>query len=406
MNDISLTNGLAERLIATEATYGAKNYKPLDVVLTRGEGVFVWDVAGRRYLDCLSAYSAVNQGHCHPKILAAMIEQAKRLTLTSRAFRNDQLAPFYEELCALTGSHKALPMNSGAEAVESALKIARKWAYQVKGVPDGDAEIIVCSNNFHGRTIGIVGFSTDPASRDGFGPFAPGFKVIPFGDADALEAAITPETAAFLLEPVQGEAGVIVPPPGYLRRAREICSRRNVLFVLDEIQTGLGRTGKLLAEEHEGVEADLTLIGKALSGGFYPVSAVLSNAEAMSVLHPGEHGSTFGGNPLACAVARAALKVLVEEGMIENAARVGAQLKAGLEAVATDAVKQVRGLGLMLAVELHPDAGGALPVCQRLQALGLLAKETHDHTIRIAPPLVLTAEQADWIAAQLAKALP
>ena len=406
MNDISLSNRLADRLIASEAQFGAKNYKPLDVVLTRGEGVYVWDVDGRRYLDCLSAYSAVNQGHCHPKILAAMVEQAGRLTLTSRAFRNDQLAPFYEELCALTGSHKALPMNSGAEAVESALKVARKWAYQVKGVADGQAEIIVCSGNFHGRTIAVVGFSTDPASRDGFGPFAPGFRVVPFGDADALEAAITPNTAAFLVEPIQGEAGVILPPPGYLKRARELCSAHNVLLILDEIQTGLGRTGKLLAEEHEGVEADLTLIGKALSGGFYPVSAVLSNAEAMSVLHPGEHGSTFGGNPLACAVARAALRTLVEEGMVENAARVGARLQAGLASVATLAVKEVRGRGLMLAVELHPDAGGARRVCETLQDHGLLAKETHDHTIRIAPPLILSDDQADWIVEQFAAALP
>jgi ornithine--oxo-acid transaminase len=406
MNDISLSPHPADELIALESRFGAKNYKPLDVVLTRGEGVYVWDVAGRRYLDCLSAYSAVNQGHCHPKILAAMIEQAKRLTLTSRAFRNDQLAPFYEELCALTGSHKALPMNSGAEAVESALKIARKWAYQVKGVADGQAEIIVCSDNFHGRTIAIVGFSTDPASRDGFGPFPPGFKVVPFGDADALEAAITPNTAAFLVEPIQGEAGVIVPPAGYLKRARELCTQHNVLLILDEIQTGLGRTGRLLAEEHEGVEADLTLIGKALSGGFYPVSAVLSNAEAMGVLHPGEHGSTFGGNPLACAVARAALKVLVEEGMVENAARVGARLKESLASIRAAGVKEVRGRGLMLAVELHPDAGGARRVCETLQGLGLLAKETHEHIIRIAPPLILDQDQADWIAEQFARALP
>jgi len=406
VNDISLCPHLADDLIALEARYGAKNYKPLDVVLTRGEGVHVWDVAGRRYLDCLSAYSAVNQGHCHPKILKAMVEQAGRLTLTSRAFRNDQLAPFYEELCALTGSHKALPMNSGAEAVETALKVARKWAYQVKGVPGARAEIIVCDGNFHGRTIGIVGFSTDPASRDGFGPFAPGFRIVPYGDAEALEAAITPHTAAFLVEPIQGEAGVIIPPAGYLQRARELCSRHNVLLILDEIQTGLGRTGKLLAEEHENVEADLTLIGKALSGGFYPVSAVLSNAEAMSVLHPGEHGSTFGGNPLACAVARAALRVLVEEGMIENAARMGERLKAGLTAIATKAVKEVRGRGLMLAIELHPDTGGARAVCEALQARGLLAKETHAHTIRIAPPLVLTTDQADWIVEQFEAALP
>jgi ornithine--oxo-acid transaminase len=331
-----------------------------------------------------------------------MVEQAGRLTLTSRAFRNDQLAPFYEELCALTRSHKVLPMNSGAEAVETALKVARKWGYEVKGVPDGQAEIIVAADNFHGRTIAIVGFSTDPASNGGFGPFPPGFKVVPYGDAAALEAAITPNTVAFLVEPIQGEAGVIIPPAGYLKRARELCTKHEVILILDEIQTGLGRTGKLLAEEHEDVEADLTLIGKALSGGFYPVSAVLSNSEVMSVLHPGEHGSTFGGNPLACAVARAALKVLVEEGMIENAAKVGARLQASLQAVATPAVKEVRGRGLMIAVELHPDAGGARRICEALQGRGLLAKETHEHTIRIAPPLILTEPQADWIADQFA----
>ena len=405
MNDLTLERSLAAGYIAVEAAYGAKNYKPLDVVLTRGQGVYVWDVEGRRYLDCLSAYSAVNQGHCHPKILAAMVEQAGRLTLTSRAFRNDQLAPFYEELCALTRSHKVLPMNSGAEAVETALKVARKWGYRVKGVPDGQAEIIVCDGNFHGRTVAIVGFSTDAASRDGFGPFAPGFKVVPFGDADALEAAITPNTVAFLVEPIQGEAGVIIPPAGYLRRASELCTQHGVILILDEIQTGLGRTGRLLAEEHEGIEADLTLIGKALSGGFYPVSAVLSNSEVMSVLHPGEHGSTFGGNPLACAVARAALKVLTEEGMVENAARVGARLQASLEAIASPRVKEVRGRGLMIAVELHPDAGGARQVCEALQDRGLLAKETHEHTIRIAPPLILTEAQADWIAEQFTAVL-
>jgi ornithine--oxo-acid transaminase len=400
MNDIALSRSLTADLIALEGRYGAKNYKPLDVVLTRGEGVYVWDVEGNRYLDCLSAYSAVNQGHCHPKILEAMVAQAGRLTLTSRAFRNDQLAPFYEELCALTGSHKALPMNSGAEAVESAIKVARKWGYEVKGVPASQAEIVVAADNFHGRTVAIVGFSTDPQSRGGFGPFAPGFKVVPYGDAKALEAAIGPNTVAFLVEPIQGEAGVIVPPAGYLKRARELCTERNVILILDEIQTGLGRTGKLLAEEHEGIEADLTLIGKALSGGFYPVSAVLSNSEVMSVLHPGEHGSTFGGNPLACAVARAALRVLVEEGMIENAAKVGDRLKASLASIRADSVKDVRGRGLMLAVELHPEAGGARRVCEALQARGLLAKETHEHTIRIAPPLILTEIQADWIAEQ------
>ncbi len=386
--------------VAVEAEFGAKNYKPLDVVLTRGQGVYVWDIDGRRYLDCLSAYSAVTQGHCHPKILAAMTEQAQRLTLTSRAFRNDQLAPFYEELCALTRSHKALPMNSGAEAVESALKVVRKWGYEVKGVPEGAAEIIVCEGNFHGRTLAIVGFSTDPQSRRGFGPFAPGFKIVPFGDADALEAAIGPNTVGFLVEPIQGEAGVIVPPPGYLRRARELCTRHGVMLILDEIQTGLGRTGKLLAEEHEGVEADLTLIGKALSGGFYPISAVLSNSEVLGVLKPGEHGSTFGGNPLACAIARAALRVLIEEGMIENAARQGERLKAALTQLGAPSVREVRGRGLMVAVELHPDAGGARRRCEQLQTLGLLCKETHEHTIRIAPPLIVTDDEVDWIAEQ------
>jgi ornithine--oxo-acid transaminase len=406
MNHIAPQGLLTAEIIAREGEFGAMNYKPLDVVLARGQGVYVWDVEGRRYLDCLSAYSAVNQGHCHPRILAAMTEQASRLTLTSRAFRNDQLAPFYEELCALTRSHKVLPMNSGAEAVESALKLARKWGYAVKGVPADAAEIIVCDNNFHGRTITIVGFSSDPGSREGFGPFTPGFRHVPFGDITALDAVITPHTVAFLVEPIQGEAGVIIPPAGYLRKARELCTHHNVLLILDEIQTGLGRTGKMLAEEHDSIEADLTLIGKALAGGFYPVSAVLSNSEAMSVLHPGEHGSTFGGNPLACAVARMALKVLVEEGMIENAAKVGAQLLAQLQDITASSVKVVRGCGLMLAVELYSDAGGARPVCEALQARGLLAKETHDHVIRIAPPLILTPAQADWLAEQFRAVLP
>jgi len=391
--------------IAQEETLGAMNYRPLDVVLARGEGVHVWDVEGRRYLDCLSAYSAVNQGHCHPKILKALIGQASRLTLTSRAFRNDQLASFYDEICSLTGAHKVLPMNSGAEAVETALKLARKWGYQVKAIAPDEAEIIVCANNFHGRTITIVSFSSDAGSREGFGPFTAGFKTIPFGDAKALEAAIGPKTVAFLVEPIQGEAGVIVPPAGYLKRARALCSRHDILLILDEIQTGLGRTGKLLAEEHDGIEADLTLLGKALSGGFYPVSAVLSNCEVMSVLHPGEHGSTFGGNPLACAVARAAMKALVEEGMIENAARVGAHLKAGLQAIGSNRVKEIRGVGLLLGIELAPEPGGARRVCEQLMVRGLLCKETHEHTIRVAPPLILTEEQADFIAAQFRQVL-
>jgi ornithine--oxo-acid transaminase len=396
---------VAADFIAREAHYGARNYKPLDVVLTRGEGVHVWDVDGKRYLDCLSAYSAVNQGHCHPRIVAAMVEQASKLTLTSRAFRNDQLPAFYEELCELTNSHMALPMNSGAEAVESALKTVRKWGYEVKGVPDGQAEIIVCSENFHGRTLAVVGFSSDEQTRAGFGPFAPGFRTIPFGDAAALEAAITPNTVGFLVEPIQGEAGVVIPPAGYFTQVREICSRHNVVLILDEIQTGLGRTGKLLAEQHEGIEADLTLVGKALSGGFYPVSAVLSNSEVLGVLKPGDHGSTFGGNPLACAVSRMALKVLVEEDMIGNSERMGARLMSSLGAIRNPAIKEVRGRGLMLAVELHPDAGGARPVCERLKDLGFLCKDTHDHTVRISPPLVLTADQADSIAEAFETAL-
>lgn len=391
--------------IATEARFGARNYEPIGVVLSRGEGVWVWDTEGNRYLDCLSAYSAVSQGHCHPKILAAMVEQARRLTLTSRAFHNDQLALFYEEIAALTGSHKVLPMNSGAEAVESAIKSVRKWGYEVKGVPDGQAEIIVCANNFHGRTLGIVGFSTDPETHGHFGPFAPGFKIIPFGDAAALEEAITPNTVAFLVEPIQGEAGVVIPPAGYFTEVRELCTANNMMLVLDEIQTGLGRTGKLLAEQHEGIEADVTLLGKALSGGFYPVSAVLSNNDVLGTLRPGQHGSTFGGNPLACAVARAAIRVLVEEGMIENAARQGARFLEGLKDIRANTIREVRGRGLMLAVELHPEAGRARRYCEALQSKGILAKDTHEQTIRIAPPLVITSDQVDWALERLATTL-
>ena len=379
-----------------ENEFGAHNYKPLDVVLSRGEGVWVWDVDDNKYLDCLSAYSAINQGHCHPKIIQTMIAQAQKLTLTSRAFRNDQLGLFYQELCELTNSHKVLPMNSGAEAVETVIKTVRKWGYKIKGVPEDQAEIIVCENNFHGRTITIVGFSTDENSRAGFGPFTPGFRIIPFGDAKALEAAITPNTVGFLVEPIQGEAGVIIPPAGYLKEAKAICEKHNVVLVLDEIQTGLGRTGKILAEEHEGIEADLTLIGKALSGGFYPVSAVLSNTEVMGVLQPGEHGSTFGGNPLACAVARTALKVLTEEGMIENAAGMGAYFIEGLKQFKNPSIKEVRGKGLLIGMELLPEAGGARQYCEKLKEKGLLCKETHDHIIRFAPPLVITRDEIDW----------
>lgn len=395
----------AAQLIEIENRLGAANYRPLDVVLAEGRGAWVTDVDGNRYLDCLAAYSAVNQGHCHPRILAAMVEQAGRLTLTSRAFRNDQLALLYEDLAALTGAHKVLPMNSGAEAVETAVKVVRKWGYEVKGVPEGRAEIIVCSGNFHGRTLGVVSFSTDPDARGGFGPFAPGFVTVPFGDADALEAAITPNTVGFLVEPIQGEAGVIIPPAGYFARVRDICTRERVTLILDEIQTGLGRTGRMLAEEHEGIEADVTLIGKALGGGFYPVSAVLSTAEVLGVLRPGQHGSTFGGNPLACAVARASLAVLVEEGLIERSAELGAYFRDGLAAIRSNRVREVRGRGLMLALELHEEAGPARPVVEALREAGILAKETHGQTIRFSPPLVIERSEIDWALEQIAAAV-
>lgn len=391
--------------IAIAQRLGAHNYQPLDVVLTRGEGVWLWDVDGNKYLDCLSAYSAVNQGHCHPRILQTMVDQAKRLTLTSRAFRNDQLPLLYEDLAELTGCQKILPMNSGAEAVESAVKAARKWGYEYRGIPEDEAEIIVCADNFHGRTISVVSFSTDPAARKGFGPFTPGFKVVPFGDIDALETAITPKTAAFLVEPIQGEAGVVIPPAGYFHDVRELCTKNQVTLILDEIQTGLGRTGRLLAEEHEGIEADVTLIGKALSGGFYPVSAVLSNADVLGVLKPGEHGSTFGGNPLAAAIARTALRVLVDEGMIENSERLGAYFLERLESLRSDKVKEVRGRGLMLAIELWPEAGPARSVVLALKDRGVLAKDTHGSTIRISPPLVITEDQVDWAVEQIEAAL-
>lgn len=389
-------------LIEIETRLGANNYKPLDVVLAEGKGSWVTDVEGNRYLDCLSAYSAVNQGHCHPRILRALTEQAAKLTLTSRAFRNDQLGRFYEEIAALTRSNKVLPMNSGAEAVETAIKAVRKWGYEVKGVPEGQAEIIVCAENFHGRTLGIVSFSTDPDARGGFGPFLPGFRIIPFGDAAALEAAITPNTVAFLVEPIQGEAGVIIPPAGYFKRVRELCTAHGVTLILDEIQTGLGRTGRMLAEEHEGIEADVTLVGKALGGGFYPISAVLSNSEVLGVLQPGQHGSTFGGNPLACAVAREALRVLVEEGLIEASEVRGRQFLEGLQAIRSNRVREIRGRGLMLAVELDEPAR---PVVEALRERGLLAKETHGRTIRFSPPLVVTEAEVDWALERIAQVL-
>ncbi|MCJ7612667.1 MAG: ornithine--oxo-acid transaminase [Candidatus Aminicenantes bacterium] len=389
--------------IRIENQYGARNYHPLDVVIDKAKGIWVWDVDGKKYLDFLSAYSAVNQGHCHPRIVKALQTQAKRLTLTSRAFRNDQWPLLAKELCDLTGYEVVLPMNSGAEAVETALKLARKWAYQKKGVAQDQAEIIACSNNFHGRTISIVGFSTEPLYRKDFGPFTPGFPVIPFADIAALEAAITPNTAAFLVEPIQAEAGILIPPPGYLKQAREICAQKNVLFIADEIQTGLGRTGKLLACEHEGLKPDMAIIGKSLGGGCYPISAVLSTWEIMGVFKPGEHGSTFGGNPLGCAVAREALKVTLEEKMIDNAAAMGQYFLEKLKAVRSRHIQEVRGRGLLIGVELKPEAGGARRFCEALKDEGLLCKETHDNVIRFAPPLIIREKELNWALKRIKK---
>ena len=382
--------------IELEERYGAHNYHPLDIVISRGEGVWVYDVDGNRYLDCLSAYSALNQGHVHPKILKALQEQVEKLTLTSRAFRNDQLPLFYKELSELTGYEMALPMNSGAEAVETAIKLARKWAYQVKGVPRYHAEIITCQNNFHGRTVSIISFSTEPLYRDDFGPFTPGFVVVPYGDAEAIAEAITQHTAAVMLEPIQGEAGVIIPPEGYLRKVEGICKKNNVLLIADEIQTGLGRTGKMFACEHENVHPDMVIIGKALSGGFYPVSAVVAEADLLGLFQAGEHGSTFGGNPLGMAVARAAMRVLVEEKLVENSAKMGEYFIEQLTEIPSPHVKEVRGKGLLIGVELHPQARGARRFCEALAKQGILAKETHENVIRFAPPLIIDQTILDW----------
>jgi ornithine--oxo-acid transaminase len=382
--------------ISIEEEYGAHNYHPLDVVIERAEGVWVYDVEGRKYLDCLSAYSAVNQGHVHPQILQALIDQAKRVTLTSRAFRNDQLPLLYKELSEMTGYEMSLPMNSGAEAVETAVKLARKWAYQVKKIPRHQAEIIVASNNFHGRTVTIVSFSTEPSYRDDFGPFTPGFVTVAYGDANAVAKAITPNTAAVLLEPIQGEAGVIIPPAGYLKKVAEVCKKNNVLLIADEIQTGLGRTGKLFAAHHEDVRADVTIIGKALAGGFYPVSAVLADRAILGLFTPGEHGSTFGGNPLAAAVSRAALRVIREEKLAERSQQLGEYFTEQLSEIPSPHIKEVRGRGLLIGVELKPEAKGARRFCEALQKKGILAKETHDNVIRFAPPLVIDKETIDW----------
>ena len=382
--------------IALEEQFGAHNYHPLDVVIDRAEGVWVYDVDGKKYLDCLSAYSAVNQGHVHPKILNALLEQAKKVTLTSRAFRNDQLPLLYKELSEMTGYEMSLPMNSGAEAVETALKLARKWAYQVKGVPRHQAEIITVEGNFHGRTISIITFSSEPSYRADFGPFTPGFVIVPYADVKAIEQAITPNTAAVLIEPIQGEGGVIIPPAGYLKQVADICKKNNVLLMADEIQTGLGRAGKLFACEYEGVRPDVTIIGKAMAGGFYPVSAVLADKDLLGLFRPGEHGSTFGGNPLAAAVARAALRVIRDEKLSERSAQVGEYFMEQLSEIPSPHVKEVRGKGLLIGVELKESAGGARRFCEALQEKGILAKETHDNVIRFAPPLVIDKETIDW----------
>ncbi|MDQ3516496.1 MAG: ornithine--oxo-acid transaminase [Gemmatimonadota bacterium] len=388
----------AAALITLEDQWGAHNYHPLDIVIERGEGAWVFDVEGKKYLDCLSAYSAVNQGHCHPRILETMLEQARKVTLTSRAFRNDQLPLFCKELAEFCGMEAVLPMNTGAEAVETAIKTARRWGYRSKGIPDGKAEIIVCENNFHGRTTTIVGFSSEQAYRDGFGPFTPGFVPIPFGDISALEKAITPNTCAFLVEPIQAEAGILIPPPGYLKAAAALCKKNNVLFVLDEIQTGLGRTGRKFACDHEGVRPDMFILGKALSGGFYPVSAVVSSRELLSVFEPGSHGSTFGGNPLACAIARTALWVLGDEQLAQRSDELGSWFLGEIANIKHPEIREVRGRGLLIGMELTVPAR---KYCEALKDLGMLCKETHDKVIRIAPPLVIERDDLRWAVEKL-----
>ncbi len=396
---------LTKDFIELEEKYGAHNYHPLDVVITKAEGVWVYDVEGNKYLDCLAAYSAVNHGHCHPRIVKALKTQAEKVTLTSRAFRNDQLPFLYKELSDLTGYKMVLPMNSGAEAVETALKAARKWGYKVKGVKENYAEIITCTNNFAGRTITIVGFSTVDQYKDGFGPFTPGFKVIEYGNADAVQKAITKNTVAFLVEPIQGEGGVIVPPDGYLKQAFEICKKNNVLFIADEIQSGLGRSGKLFAFEYDHIRPDVVIVGKALSGGCYPVSAVLSDKEVLGVFNPGDHGSTFGGNPLAAAVARESIKVLLEEKLVDNSFKMGEYFREGLSKIHSKHVKEIRGKGLFIGVELKTEAKGARRFCEALMQKKILCKETHENVIRFAPPLVIKKEEIDWALPKIADVL-
>jgi ornithine--oxo-acid transaminase len=396
----------SQQFVELEEKYGAHNYHPLDVVIERGEGVWVYDVDGNKYLDCLSAYSAVNQGHVNPRILNAMLEQAKTVTLTSRAFRSAQLPLFYQDLCEYSGYEMCLPMNSGAEAVETAVKLARKWAYVVKGVPRHEAEIVVAEGNFHGRTTTIISFSTEPSYKENFGPFTPGFVAVRYGDAEAFEKVITPNTAAILLEPIQGEAGVVIPPKGYLKKVADICKKHNVLFIADEIQTGLCRTGRKFAYQHEeGVRPDLLVIGKALSGGFYPISAVLADTPIMGLFKPGDHGSTFGGNPLAAAVGRAAIGVLRDEKLDERADELGNYFVERLSEISSKHVKEVRGRGLLIGVELHPEAGGARRFCEALKERCILAKETHDNVIRFAPPLVIDKETIDWALTKIGEVL-
>jgi ornithine--oxo-acid transaminase len=391
--------------IDLEDRFGAHNYHPLDIVLARGEGCWVWDIEGRRYLDCLAAYSAVNQGHNHPRLVKALVDQAQQLSLTSRAFRNDRFGPFCEKLAGLTGYEKVLMMNTGAEAVETALKAARKWGYEVKGVAADAAKILVFSGNFHGRTTTIVGFSDDPVARNGYGPFTPGFVTVPYGDLDATAAAFDSDVVAVLVEPVQGEAGVIVPPSDFLPGLRKLCDQWKSLLICDEIQSGLGRTGSLFAHSLAGIRADAVTIGKALSGGMYPISAFLADDSVMDVFTPGSHGSTYGGNPLACAVAEAALDVLVEERLAERSAELGAYMLERLRAMASPHVAQVRGLGLWIGVELHEAAGGARRFCEALEQQGMLCKETHEHTIRFAPPLVIKRDEVDWALERIEKVL-
>ena len=396
----------SDAIIAQAEKHSARNYHPLPVVIERGEGSWVWDADGNKYLDCLSAYSAVNQGHCHPRILKALHEQSQKITITSRAFHNTKMGAFLEKLCSLAEMDLALPMNTGAEAIETAVKAVRKWGYVTKGVPDGEAEIIVCSRNFHGRTVTAVSASSDPAYRAHFGPFTPGFVWVPHGDLQALEAAITERTVAFMLEPIQGEGGILVPPPGYLTAARRLCRERKVLFVLDEIQTGLGRTGALFCHQHEeDAKPDVMVVGKALGGGVYPVSAALSGHEVLGLFQPGDHGSTFGGNPLAAAVGEAALDVIVDEDLPARSKELGDHLIAQLKAINTVQVEEVRGQGLFVGVEIRKEVGPARPFCEELMRLGVLTKETHEQVIRIAPPLTIEKEEVDWLIAQFRKVL-